>query len=187
MTLRQFYAAAAAIHGLDPEPARMLGRFVFQGNDDAAARARGGKDSSPVATAALAARFLIARIGGGQQKDAASRVADLWITTLDGTYSDAATVIGDTFSAMKIPPVCAITGQMTFGDGLTTILSDPALSREIRHVVVRHGHNDAVIAARDGRSSRFVSRESLYATDLAGFFGTIPGGALEFVANLLAG
>jgi hypothetical protein len=195
ITLRRFYEDAAPVHGMDPEAARMLGRVIFRGSDDAAARAAGGKDSSPIVTPYLAARFLIARFSGGQQKDAAFRVGGLWFTTRDGAESEMATILGSgpeyTLSEPKIPPLCSITGQMTFGDAVRAMVADANLGRQIDKIDIRHGFNDAVVTAKDGRSTRFVSCEALASVtqaEQAGSgqtFGRIPGTALEYTAHLL--
>jgi hypothetical protein len=184
ITLRQFYEAAAPVHGLGIEPARMLGRLLFQGRDEAVARANGGKDASPWMTPFLAAQFLIGRFSGGQQKDAAIRVGGLWFTTRDGVWSEVATILGDNVTT-KEPALCPITGQITFGDAVRAILSDAGLAAQIAYIEIQHGQNDATVVAKDGRVTRFVSREAIDA--VAGqTFSRIPDAGLVFVANLIA-
>jgi hypothetical protein len=191
ITLRRFYEDAAPVHGMDPEAARMLGRAVFRGSDDATARAAGGKDSSPITTAEMAARFLIARFSGGQHKDAASRVGGLWFTTRDGSDSEMATILG-TCPEPTIPPLCQITAQMAFGDAVRAIIADATLASQVDKIDIRHGFNDAVVTAKDGRSTRFVSREALAAitqaeqTGSGHTSGSIPGAGLEYIANLIS-
>ena len=190
-SLRAFTAQTAAIHGLEAGPAKVLGLVVGRDHPDFAPQSKGGRNASPTLTPAMAALFIIGRLAGGFQKDARERADALWQAPAGGISQEARIVADDHDAQAEYDalPRCTITRCWNFGAAVLTILSSPALAREVDRVEIRHGLDDAVVIALDGRMTRFASRETLVAVAASEAVQTLSyltGAGLVRIADMIS-